>query len=708
MLPATLSLPRTSATDGERSAAAFALVRAELPWRARRLRALLLPLMLPGLLALVPGTQATVQAEAPPRVENGNIVTEGIPPIPDAVHERLRQYQNTRGAGLVGWADLDGDGDPGILILTRFAETAQVHYVDHPGGARRQLTWFDEPVADAAVSPDGSTLLLQKDTGGSEFYQVLLFDFASSRARLLTDGAARNGAMRWNHSGDAFAYYTTARNGRDWDIYLADPSTGAATPVLEDEGTWTPVDFDSRGDRLLVRRYVSINDSRIFAVDVATGLRAQIAAGEEAVAIGDALWRDDGRVFLTSDADDEFRRLRLLDPVTGREQILSTGIPWDVDDIVLDRQRRRLAFVANEDGIDRLYLLDTRSLETSAVPGIPAGTIDAMAFDPSGTRLALQLNTSTSPADVYVLALSTGRLTRWTRSEVGGLNADNFVEPQLVRFPTFDEVDGAPRQIPAFYYRPPGEGPFPVLVSIHGGPESQYRPRFSSTFQYFVRELGVAVIAPNVRGSSGYGKSYVLLDNGFKREDSVRDIGALLDWIEAQPELDAQRVAVRGGSYGGYMSLASMIHYDERLRCGVDVVGISNFVTFLQNTKPYRQDLRRPEYGDERDPEMRAFLQRISPTTRASEITRPMFIAQGLNDPRVPASESEQMLEKIRANGQDVWYFLAKDEGHGFRKKRNRDFYLAVQAYFLEQCLQGEGAGEAPAASAVGEAARGR
>ncbi|MEO0971879.1 MAG: alpha/beta fold hydrolase, partial [Pseudomonadota bacterium] len=397
-----------------------------------------------------------------------------------------------------------------------------------------------------------------------------------------------------------------------------------------------------------------------------------------------------GRVFITSDADSEFRRLRLVDPVTEGERVLSDDINWNIDDIVLDADRKILAFVANEDGIDRLYLLDTQTLERRAVPDLPTGTIDDMAFDPSGTRLALQINTAKSPSDVYVLALDTLTVTQWTFSEVGGLDPEGFVAPQLVRFPTFDEVNDIQRSIPAFYYRPEGEGPFAVLVSIHGGPESQYRPRFSSTFQYYARELGIAVIAPNVRGSSGYGKTYVKLDNGYQREDSVRDIGALLDWIDTRPELDAERVAVRGGSYGGYMSLASMIHYNDRLACGVDVVGISNFVTFLENTKDYRRDLRRPEYGDERDPQMRAFLERISPTARASEITRPLFIAQGLNDPRVPASESEQMLERIRQNGQPVWYFLATDEGHGFKKKRNRDFYLAAQAYFLEQCLLGD------------------
>ena len=277
---------------------------------------------------------------------------------------------------------------------------------------------------------------------------------------------------------------------------------------------------------------------------------------------------------------------------------------------------------------------------------------------------------------------------RWTSSEVGGLNTSTFVTPELIEYETFDLVDGKPRKIPAFYFKPEkSNGPMPVLISIHGGPESQYRPFFRSTLQYYLNELGIAVLAPNVRGSNGYGKTYLQLDNGGKREDTVKDIGKLLDWIAQQPELDSGRVGVMGGSYGGYMVLAAMIQFNDRLRAGIDVVGISNFVTFLENTKAYRRDLRRAEYGDERDPEMRAFLNKISPTTNAHKIARPMFIAQGLNDPRVPASESEQMVKVIRENGGAVWYMLAKDEGHGFRKKTNRNFYSNVVALFLQTFL---------------------
>jgi dipeptidyl aminopeptidase/acylaminoacyl peptidase len=286
--------------------------------------------------------------------------------------------------------------------------------------------------------------------------------------------------------------------------------------------------------------------------------------------------------------------------------------------------------------------------------------------------------------------LSYGGLTRWTYSEVGGLDTSKFRSPTLVSYPTFDKVDGADRQIPAWVYKPQGEGPFPVVVSIHGGPESQSRPSFSSTYQMWMEKLGVAVVVPNVRGSAGYGKSYLALDNGFKREGSVRDIGALLDWIKTQPDLDADKVAVFGGSYGGYMVLASSVHYSDKLKAAVDIVGISNFVTFLENTQDYRRDLRRVEYGDERDPEMRAYLEKISPLNNVEKIKIPMLIVQGENDPRVPVTESGQVVAALRKQGETVWYMNALNEGHGYRKKENRDVYQQATVLFLQEYLIGD------------------
>ncbi len=247
-----------------------------------------------------------------------------------------------------------------------------------------------------------------------------------------------------------------------------------------------------------------------------------------------------------------------------------------------------------------------------------------------------------------------------------------------------------PLAIPAFAYLPPGDGPFPVIIHVHGGPENQFRPRFNSDFQMWIDQLGAAVIAPNVRGSLGYGSYFITMDDGYKREASVQDIGALLDWIAQQPQLDKDRVAIMGASYGGYVALASAVHYSDRLRAAVDRVGISNFVTFLENTQDYRRELRRVEYGDERDPEMRAFLERISPLNNVDKIKVPLFVQQGSNDPIVPKSESDQMVAALREQGQTVWYMNALNEGHGYAKRENRDLFEQATFLFLQRYLLGD------------------
>ncbi|MCB1105119.1 MAG: S9 family peptidase, partial [Cephaloticoccus sp.] len=337
-----------------------------------------------------------------------------------------------------------------------------------------------------------------------------------------------------------------------------------------------------------------------------------------------------------------------------------------------------------EAGLSRLYLMELANFTYRQIEGVPTGVIGTVAWHKDSRHVALSLNSARSPSDLHVLDITTGEIVRWTQSELGGLVADTLSEPELIRWRSFDDLE-----ITGFLYRPAAKftGPRPVIINIHGGPEGQSLPVFLGRNNYYLNELGVAIIFPNVRGSTGFGKTFVTLDNGFKREDSVKDIGALLDWIAQQPDLDASRIMVTGGSYGGYMTLASAIHYNDRIRCSLDVVGISNFVTFLQNTEDYRRDLRRVEYGDERDPEMHAHLLRISPTTRAAEITKPLFIVQGANDPRVPRTEAVQMVETVRKNGSPVWYLEAKDEGHGFRKKANADYQFYATVLFIRENL---------------------
>jgi protease II len=644
--------------------------------------------------ALLIGALAPAAAMAQERVEKGNLVIEGIPEIPERVQDRLLQYQNTRAAGLADWLPEGG----GMLIATRFGETSQIHLVKTPGGARNQITFFEEPVSGASVSPDPAIdgFVFGRDVGGSEFYQLFFFDFETGDHIMLTDGKSRNGGAVWSNKGDRFAFFTTKRNGQDWDIHVMDMGRpGVSRPVLEEGGTWFASDWSPDDGSLLVTRYVSATESHPYILDLSTGALTSLNPTDEKISYGAAEFsKDGGGIYFTSDEGSEFKRLRYYDLSTGEVTVLTEQIPWDVEEIDLSDDGRYLAFTANEDAVSVLRILDTSAMEEIPLPEIPLGVIQGLKFSPDGRTLGLILETPRSPADVYAVDIDGRKLVRWTYSEIGGLRSDTFSVPELIRYETFDKVDGAPRTIPAFYYRPKGDGPYPVLIDIHGGPEAQAFPDFSAMVQYFVNDLGVAVLVPNVRGSSGYGKSYLQLDNGYKREDSVKDIGALLDWIGARPELDADRVAVIGGSYGGYMVLATMTHYNDRLRAAIDIVGISNFVTFLENTQDYRRDLRRVEYGDERDPDMRDFLMSISPTANAAKITKPLFVAQGLNDPRVPVTESEQMVDEIRRNGGTVWYMMAKDEGHGFRKKTNRDYFRCAAVLFLEDYLLDDGGEE--------------
>ncbi|MCA9790496.1 MAG: S9 family peptidase [Candidatus Eremiobacteraeota bacterium] len=606
--------------------------------------------------------------------DEGTLVREGIPPIPEAVAERLRQYSETRSANLCDWDPTSG----GVIILTRFGQTNQLHRVAGAGAARTQLTFFDEPVAGAAVRPAGGHgLVFLKDVGGGEFYQLYYLDLDSGQSQLLTDGKARHGSPVWSHAGDRVAFYGTARNGKDWDIYTATPE-GDRRLVYQAEGSFMPMAWSPDDRQLLLRRYHSANDSSLYLLELASGKLVQVDAGPGEVAHGPAAAFSGGSVYFTSDRGQEF--LGLVRQDSGGA-LTRFELPWDVTEVEASPQGK-VAFVANQGGIDHLYLLDPAGRPTE-VEGTPVGTMGNLRFSPDGKKLAFSADAATSPGDVYVYDLAAARLEAWTHSEVGGLDTSRFVAPSLVEFASFDK-----RKIPAFYYRPRGTGPFATVVLIHGGPESQFTPAFSSTIQYLVNEMGLAVVAPNVRGSRGYGKSYLKLDDGRRREDSVKDIGALLDWIAAQPELDSRRIAVYGGSYGGYMVLASLIHFPDRLAAGIDVVGISNFVTFLENTQDYRRDRRRVEYGDERDPQMRQFLTSISPTTRAAAIRAPLLVVQGFNDPRVPVSESEQMVAEVRGQGGQVWYLMARDEGHGFKKKDNREAYLQSVVLFLETHLK--------------------
>ncbi|MEE4296028.1 MAG: S9 family peptidase [Wenzhouxiangella sp.] len=634
---------------------------------------------LPCALALILLAGVVVAEPSPERVQQGNLVMENIPEIPPAVRERLRQYQNVRSASLSDFAP-----DGGIYILTRFGETSQIHHVAQPMGARRQVTFYDERTSGASVRPDGSgQFMFVRDVGGDEFFQGFLFDPGTGVSTQFTEDKTRNQGFTWSPDGKMVAWSSTTWEEPNYAIWVADPSDASTRrKLIQAEGATSPREWSPDGRTLLLGRYISINETRLFLLDIESGEMNQVRPDRQ-VAYGAAQFSADGsELYVVSDAGSEFRRILAINLASGEERVVVEH-PWDVQAMDLSPDGRLIAYTINAGGISELYLLNLETGEQRSGPELPTGRIGSVQFSTDGEHLGFSHSYAGSPGDAWTFELASNDLVRWTESEVGGLDTSKFQAPELISYESFDGL-----QVPAFVHRPEGEGPHPVIVSIHGGPESQARPGFSSTLMYWVHELGAAVVVPNVRGSSGYGNEYVNLDNGFLRENSVRDIGALLDWIDQQPDLDSDRVVVYGGSYGGYMVLASLVHYSDRLAGGINIVGISNFVTFLNNTAGYRRDLRRAEYGDERDPEMYAFLQSISPANQAERIKAPLFIIQGANDPRVPASEAEQILAAVREAGGNPWYLLALDEGHGFRKQSNRDFQREAETLFLAEVLK--------------------
>lgn len=616
---------------------------------------------------------------------NENLVVEGVPPITKQLVDEVGQYTESRAAGFLSWHPTRRE----MLVTTRFADVPQIHRVRMPLGARTQLTFYPERVTSAQWRPQtGDGFVFSKDTGGNEFYQLYWKDAATGKVTLLTDGKSRNTGGVFSRSGRKFAYESTRRTGQDTDIYWLEPGVPNSEKLLlqVQGGGWSVTDIAPDEGSLLLQNYRSANESDIYLLDLKTGQKRQLnPAGNEKVSYSGAFFFPDGKsVLFTSDKDSEFSRLVRMDLASGSWDVLTPDVKWDVAGFSLSEDGRFVAYTQNEAGVEKLHVMELPSKKQLTVPALPLGTIGGLSFHPNNRDLGFTVSSARTPADAFSLDVQSGQLTRWTESETGGLDPSSFAEPQLIHWKSFDGLD-----VSGFLYLPPARfsGPRPVIINIHGGPEGQAQPGFLGRNNYLINELGVAMIYPNVRGSAGFGKTYLAADNWEKREDSVRDIGALLDWIQSRPELDAHRVMVMGGSYGGYMTLASMTHFNDRLRGGLDVVGISNFVTFLEKTEGYRRDLRRVEYGDERDPKMRAFLQQISPTNNVGKITKPMFIVQGKNDPRVPLPEAEQMVAALRKNGVPVWYLMAKDEGHGFGKKKNADYQFYSTVRFVQQVL---------------------
>jgi dipeptidyl aminopeptidase/acylaminoacyl peptidase len=627
----------------------------------------------------------------------GRFLLEGIPIRENEPRESMLRYLAVRPTALQSVSD-DGQS---VLITTRFGDTMQLHIVNRPMGARRQVTFFNEPILGASFVPGsgGRRLIFSRDADGKENWQLLETDLETGRTALLTDGKSRHESPVLSNDGRLLAFCGTGRNGRDYDIYLRDLASGGAAKLLwKADGMLIPVEFSPDNKKLLAQKYISERETRFFIVNAASGEAELITPHSPAYFYGGGAWDRDGKtVYLFSDRDGEFRKLYRVSQEDGTCKCLTPDIEWDVEEVRVDPAGRGIVFVTNEDGVSRLYFADSDGSNRRAVR-LPAGSVKISGLTPShGGEFGFTLTGARAPADAYTVSFPSGEIKRWTQREVGGLNTDNFAAADMIRYPTFDRVDGKPRMIPAFIFRGRGRGPRPAVIHAHGGPEFQYQPVFNSEFQYWATELGITVISPNMRGSTGYGRSFQQLDNDVKREDAVRDIGALLDWIARQPDLDAGRVGIFGGSYGGYMVLGSLMNYPGRIKCGIDVVGIADFVGFLEQTSGYRRDLRRAEYGDERDPRVRRVLEAISPLRHADRINAALFVVHGKMDTRVPICDAERIVAKMREMKRPVWFATALDEGHVFQTKPDRDLAAIMYALFWREHLLGRETPERPA-----------
>jgi dipeptidyl aminopeptidase/acylaminoacyl peptidase len=630
---------------------------------------------------------------------NANLKADGIPPIPQALADRISAYNDFRGYGLADWHPTERT----MLVRHREsgANTAQYYLLREPQGKPEKLTDFPDPPTAASFDRiDGKFVIYNRDAGGNEATQVFRLDLDSRASTALSSPDERS-SYSWNYRGDKILIKgvpldRTAAGGKREQVGVSltyldprDPAGKRSLGTLPGPG-WDNMSFSPDDKTIALVDYRTNADTSVWLIDVASGERKQILprpGAPKAGYFGFEWSRDGKRLFLTTNESGEFLQLASYTLASGALNILSGHIPWDVDDIALSPDGKRLLAAVNANGRTELRLFDADTNAELPRPNVPVAALGALTWHRSRPgQVAFALNSPQSPGDVYSLNLNDGALTRWTTAySPPGVEPDKFATPQLVQWKSFDG-----RVISAWLHAPdPAKfpGKRPVLLSFHGGPEGQARVGFVGRWNYLVNELGYAMLDPNVRGSTGYGKSFQNLDDGFLREDSVKDGGAALDWIATQPNLDASRVVVFGGSYGGYMSLAMATHYSDRLRGAVDIVGISNFVSFLQNTESYRRDLRRVEYGDERDPAMRAFLEKISPLNNAQKIRVPMFVVHGKNDPRVPVGEAEQIVAKIRENKVPVWYLLADNEGHGFARKNNADYMFYSVVKFLENAL---------------------
>jgi dipeptidyl aminopeptidase/acylaminoacyl peptidase len=645
-------------------------------------RAAALPLLAAWLLAF--GYPAHAQPfTVPTHRVDGTLVYDGIPSLDPTLAARLSRYEEWRQATFLDWLP-----DGSMLIATRFGRFEQVHRVASPLGMRQQLTFGGGSVVAARAPRSGAGFVFVRQSAG---YPQLYYDPGAGAPRQLTHGNYQHGSPVWSHDGKRVAFYGTDRTGVSDDIYVV--NIGSGTPprlaIAGSAGGWRPLDWSPDDSKLLLLNTISPEKSALYVADVATGALAPVAVPESRIT-GASFAPDGVGFYLIADAQSNYEQLLYYNPITHDTRRVSADAPWDVEDFAVSAGGHYVAYVVNDDGRSRLTVLDTLRQLLFKPPGLQDGRIENIRFDATGRKLAFSYESSRSPRDVYVYDAALGTLERWTQSEVGPLAPASLAQAQLIHYPTWDRLDLQRRTLSAYVYMPRGTAPCPVLIAVPGGRElhSQFRPVWRPFIQFVVNDLGYAVIAPNVRGSSGYGKAFRALDGGKLRDDAVRDVGALLVWIGLQPGLDARRVAIMGHAYGGFLALASLATYGDHFRGAIDVAGIASLVDYVGHSPVGERAQRIAEFGDVQDTDMRAFLDRISPLDNVALIHRPVLVVQGLDAPGSRAADSQQLVWRLRSEGNQAWYLSATDAGNDFTRPADRRAYLETAAQFLQMLAQ--------------------
>ncbi|MGA0133205.1 MAG: S9 family peptidase [Opitutales bacterium] len=616
----------------------------------------------------------------------GNFVADAVPPVPAALAAEMDPYLNLGGAGFKGW---DSRGRAAI-VSTRVGGASHLHRMTEALGRRIALTRGTEPVKYGWFQPGGTRLAYLVDKGGDENFQLMLTADAGAAPLRVTDGRSRNTGPVWSPDGRRIAWASNRRNGRDSDLIVIDvkePSK-ARTLVTGSSPGWSAAGWSPDSRWLLARQSVGVEHTRLHKVDLATGGRTEVTPAGGPRAFTHVRLAEKGRAaYALSTLGGDFLRPVRIDLEARTVRAIKGSPDWDCEELEVSEDGTRLAVIVNVDGRAQLRCWELPSGRPLQAPSLRPGVLSDLAFRPGSHEVGFTLNSEDSPSDAWSADLDTGKLTRWTDRTSRPKIEVKAPEPATVRVQSFDG-----EEIPCLVYLPDPDkfpGRRPAIMIFHGGPEGQSRPGFRGGMLYYLDRLGVALIYPNVRGSSGYGRRYLDLDNGVRRGDAVKDVGPVLDWAAGHPRIDPARIAAYGGSYGGFMCLASLAEHGARFRCGVDVVGVTNIVTMLEQTSDYRRAARRAEYGDERKQDVRAALEAVAPARNASRIRTPLLVVHGRNDPRVPLAEAVRIRDAVRAGGGEVWYLVAEDEGHGFSKKPNADHQARVTALFLKEHLLG-------------------